>query len=182
MFCRHGFKKKTCPLCFMSLRHPFWLILINLTSVFLLSAAKPFTSKVKQMRLHKEDFEILKVIGRGAFGEVIYPLVFTLNWTMQQSITVQVENLQFGFPLFLFCTTNRCYGKVWSIFSNMHHLQCMFFVILKTLSPLYPYTWVIKGKSVVVLDSGLLSAAFQQQCVVLVCAGAWLYLQLEQKL
>nr|XP_061806153.1 serine/threonine-protein kinase MRCK alpha-like isoform X2 [Nerophis lumbriciformis] len=32
--------------------------------------AKPFTSKVKQMRLHKEDFEILKVIGRGAFGDV----------------------------------------------------------------------------------------------------------------
>ncbi|XP_028996108.1 serine/threonine-protein kinase MRCK alpha isoform X3 [Betta splendens] len=32
--------------------------------------AKTFTSKVKQMRLHKEDFEILKVIGRGAFGEV----------------------------------------------------------------------------------------------------------------
>uniref|UniRef100_A0A3Q2XDV7 Serine/threonine-protein kinase MRCK alpha n=1 Tax=Hippocampus comes TaxID=109280 RepID=A0A3Q2XDV7_HIPCM len=32
--------------------------------------AKPFTAKVKQMRLHKEDFEILKVIGRGAFGEV----------------------------------------------------------------------------------------------------------------
>uniref|UniRef100_A0A8C2GUX7 Serine/threonine-protein kinase MRCK alpha n=1 Tax=Cyprinus carpio TaxID=7962 RepID=A0A8C2GUX7_CYPCA len=33
--------------------------------------AKPFTSKVKQMRLHKEDFEILKVIGRGAFGEYL---------------------------------------------------------------------------------------------------------------
>uniref|UniRef100_A0A3B3RYH2 Serine/threonine-protein kinase MRCK alpha n=1 Tax=Paramormyrops kingsleyae TaxID=1676925 RepID=A0A3B3RYH2_9TELE len=32
--------------------------------------AKPFTSKVKQMRLHRDDFEILKVIGRGAFGEV----------------------------------------------------------------------------------------------------------------
>ncbi|XP_066525091.1 serine/threonine-protein kinase MRCK alpha isoform X2 [Hoplias malabaricus] len=32
--------------------------------------AKPFTSKLKQMRLHREDFEILKVIGRGAFGEV----------------------------------------------------------------------------------------------------------------
>lgn len=40
------------------------------TNIFFLSAAKPFTSKVKQMRLHKEDFEILKVIGRGAFGEV----------------------------------------------------------------------------------------------------------------
>lgn len=26
------------------------------------------------MRLHKEDFEILKVIGRGAFGEVMHPL------------------------------------------------------------------------------------------------------------
>uniref|UniRef100_A0A672PUG3 non-specific serine/threonine protein kinase n=1 Tax=Sinocyclocheilus grahami TaxID=75366 RepID=A0A672PUG3_SINGR len=36
--------------------------------------AKPFTSKVKQMRLHKEDFEILKVIGRGAFGEVFIVL------------------------------------------------------------------------------------------------------------
>ncbi|KAM3930018.1 serine/threonine-protein kinase MRCK alpha isoform 5-T5 [Leptodactylus fuscus] len=32
--------------------------------------AKPFAEKVKQLRLHKEDFEILKVIGRGAFGEV----------------------------------------------------------------------------------------------------------------
>ncbi|XP_031437374.1 serine/threonine-protein kinase MRCK alpha isoform X2 [Clupea harengus] len=31
---------------------------------------KPFTTEVKQMRLHREDFEILKVIGRGAFGEV----------------------------------------------------------------------------------------------------------------
>uniref|UniRef100_UPI00398E446D serine/threonine-protein kinase MRCK alpha-like n=1 Tax=Pristiophorus japonicus TaxID=55135 RepID=UPI00398E446D len=30
----------------------------------------PFASKVKEMRLHREDFEILKVIGRGAFGEV----------------------------------------------------------------------------------------------------------------
>ncbi|XP_044144484.1 LOW QUALITY PROTEIN: serine/threonine-protein kinase MRCK alpha [Bufo gargarizans] len=32
--------------------------------------AKPFAEKLKQLRLHKEDFEILKVIGRGAFGEV----------------------------------------------------------------------------------------------------------------
>lgn len=38
--------------------------------IFSFVSAKPFTSKVKQMRLHKEDFEILKVIGRGAFGEV----------------------------------------------------------------------------------------------------------------
>ncbi|XP_032803693.1 serine/threonine-protein kinase MRCK alpha-like isoform X1 [Petromyzon marinus] len=32
--------------------------------------AKPFTTRVKEMRLHREDFEMLKVIGRGAFGEV----------------------------------------------------------------------------------------------------------------
>uniref|UniRef100_UPI0037E8D476 serine/threonine-protein kinase MRCK beta isoform X6 n=1 Tax=Semicossyphus pulcher TaxID=241346 RepID=UPI0037E8D476 len=31
---------------------------------------KPFTSTLKDMRLHRDDFEMLKVIGRGAFGEV----------------------------------------------------------------------------------------------------------------
>uniref|UniRef100_A0A3B3SX65 non-specific serine/threonine protein kinase n=1 Tax=Paramormyrops kingsleyae TaxID=1676925 RepID=A0A3B3SX65_9TELE len=30
----------------------------------------PFTSTVKEMRLRRDDFEMLKVIGRGAFGEV----------------------------------------------------------------------------------------------------------------
>ncbi|XP_069911743.1 serine/threonine-protein kinase MRCK alpha isoform X16 [Oryctolagus cuniculus] len=45
-----------------------YLALLSFSSLSLL--AKPFTSKVKQMRLHREDFEILKVIGRGAFGEV----------------------------------------------------------------------------------------------------------------
>ncbi|MEQ2157623.1 hypothetical protein GOODEAATRI_003601, partial [Goodea atripinnis] len=30
---------------------------------------KPFTSRVKDMRLKRDDFEMLKVIGRGAFGE-----------------------------------------------------------------------------------------------------------------
>ncbi|XP_075043889.1 serine/threonine-protein kinase MRCK gamma [Mixophyes fleayi] len=35
-----------------------------------LAWAEPVTSKIKQMRLRREDFEILKVIGRGAFGEV----------------------------------------------------------------------------------------------------------------
>ncbi|MEE6525142.1 hypothetical protein FKM82_024966, partial [Ascaphus truei] len=32
--------------------------------------AEPFATRVKQMRLRREDFEIVKVIGRGAFGEV----------------------------------------------------------------------------------------------------------------
>ncbi|GLD72002.1 serine/threonine-protein kinase MRCK beta isoform X1 [Lates japonicus] len=30
---------------------------------------KPFTTTVMDMRLHRDDFEMLKVIGRGAFGE-----------------------------------------------------------------------------------------------------------------
>ncbi|KAI1240518.1 Serine/threonine-protein kinase MRCK alpha, partial [Lamprotornis superbus] len=44
--------------------------LVDNRVVLCMFRTKPFTSKVKQMRLHKEDFEILKVIGRGAFGEV----------------------------------------------------------------------------------------------------------------
>ncbi|XP_013369426.1 PREDICTED: serine/threonine-protein kinase MRCK gamma isoform X2 [Chinchilla lanigera] len=35
-----------------------------------LSWATPFITKVKELRLQRDDFEILKVIGRGAFGEV----------------------------------------------------------------------------------------------------------------
>lgn len=33
-------------------------------------SASPFVTKVKELRLQRDDFEILKVIGRGAFGEV----------------------------------------------------------------------------------------------------------------
>lgn len=33
-------------------------------------SASPFVKKVKELRLQRDDFEILKVIGRGAFGEV----------------------------------------------------------------------------------------------------------------
>ena len=43
---------------------PRYFLTIVLVSV------KPVTSRVKSLRLCKEDFEILKVIGRGAFGEV----------------------------------------------------------------------------------------------------------------
>ncbi|XP_045871960.1 serine/threonine-protein kinase MRCK gamma isoform X4 [Meles meles] len=35
-----------------------------------LSWASPFVAKVRELRLQRDDFEILKVIGRGAFGEV----------------------------------------------------------------------------------------------------------------
>ncbi|XP_055088159.1 serine/threonine-protein kinase MRCK beta-like isoform X2 [Periophthalmus magnuspinnatus] len=35
-----------------------------------LESVRPFTERVRELRLHRDDFEILKVIGRGAFGEV----------------------------------------------------------------------------------------------------------------
>ena len=31
---------------------------------------KPIATKVKELRLQRDDFETLKIIGRGAFGEV----------------------------------------------------------------------------------------------------------------
>lgn len=34
------------------------------------SLVKPVATSVKSLRLTREDFEIIKVIGRGAFGEV----------------------------------------------------------------------------------------------------------------
>ena len=53
---------------------------------------KPVTNKIKSLRLCKEDFEILKVIGRGAFGEVcvvkmkntdkVYALKILNKWEM----------------------------------------------------------------------------------------------------
>ncbi|XP_011847182.1 PREDICTED: serine/threonine-protein kinase MRCK beta [Mandrillus leucophaeus] len=57
-----------------------------------LEPAKPFTQLVKEMQLHREDFEIIKVIGRGAFGEVavvkmknterIYAMKILNKWEM----------------------------------------------------------------------------------------------------
>uniref|UniRef100_A0A8C7B397 non-specific serine/threonine protein kinase n=1 Tax=Neovison vison TaxID=452646 RepID=A0A8C7B397_NEOVI len=56
------------------------------------ASAKPFTQLVKEMQLHREDFEIIKVIGRGAFGEVavvrmknterIYAMKILNKWEM----------------------------------------------------------------------------------------------------
>lgn len=43
-------------------------------------AVKPFTTTVKHLRLHRDDFEMLKVIGRGAFGEVRLPVVFCFSF------------------------------------------------------------------------------------------------------
>lgn len=39
---------------------------------FIFVLAKPVVNSVKQLRLQRNDFETLKIIGRGAFGEVSY--------------------------------------------------------------------------------------------------------------
>ncbi|XP_073464731.1 serine/threonine-protein kinase MRCK beta isoform X1 [Aquarana catesbeiana] len=54
--------------------------------------AKPFTQLLKGMQLHRDDFEVIKVIGRGAFGEVavvrmksterIYAMKILNKWEM----------------------------------------------------------------------------------------------------
>ena len=59
---------------------------------FIYLSVKPVTNKIKSLRLCKEDFEILKVIGRGAFGEVcvvkmkntdkVYALKILNKWEM----------------------------------------------------------------------------------------------------
>ena len=61
-------------------------------SFIFIFTVKPVTSKIKSLRLCKEDFEILKVIGRGAFGEVcvvkmrntdkVYALKILNKWEM----------------------------------------------------------------------------------------------------
>lgn len=45
----------------------FFFFLLNRHLFFL---AKPVATTIKSLRLTREDFEIIKVIGRGAFGEV----------------------------------------------------------------------------------------------------------------
>lgn len=62
------------------------------TFIFLFYLVKPVASCVKSLRLAREDFEIIKVIGRGAFGEVcvvrmkgtdnIYAMKILNKWEM----------------------------------------------------------------------------------------------------
>ena len=59
---------------------------------FIFLIVKPVVNRVKALRLCKDDFEILKVIGRGAFGEVcvvklkntdrVYALKILNKWEM----------------------------------------------------------------------------------------------------
>lgn len=53
-----------------------WFVESQMFLFFIL--AKPIVSKIKTCRLHRDDFETLKIIGRGAFGEVrMLPSTYT---------------------------------------------------------------------------------------------------------
>lgn len=45
------------------------VFIVIIDNIFFLKA-RPIASTVKNYRLQRDDFETLKVIGRGAFGEV----------------------------------------------------------------------------------------------------------------
>ena len=47
----------------------FWISL-SIFDEYFFFAVKPVVQRVKALRLCRDDFEVIKVIGRGAFGEV----------------------------------------------------------------------------------------------------------------
>lgn len=51
-------------------REPHKARLLFRSTRFSVPAAEPVASRLKELRLQRDDFEILKVIGRGAFSEV----------------------------------------------------------------------------------------------------------------
>ena len=62
------------------------------------SAVKPVVERVKTLRLVRDDFEVVKVIGRGAFGEVcvvkmrgtdkVYAMKILNKWEMLKRYVV----------------------------------------------------------------------------------------------
>lgn len=67
-------------------------VIVISNSILLFLTVKPVVNRVKALRLCIDDFEILKVIGRGAFGEVcvvklkntdrVYALKILNKWEM----------------------------------------------------------------------------------------------------
>lgn len=69
----------------------FLFILINFS---LLSSVKPSVNHIKQLRLTRDDFEILKVIGRGAFGIVCVVRMIATNKIFAMKILNKWEMLK----------------------------------------------------------------------------------------
>uniref|UniRef100_A0A3B5LWZ4 non-specific serine/threonine protein kinase n=1 Tax=Xiphophorus couchianus TaxID=32473 RepID=A0A3B5LWZ4_9TELE len=91
--------------------------------------AKPFTSKVKQMRLHKEDFEILKVIGRGAFGEVAVVKVRNTDKVFAMKILNKWEMLKRAELCFVLCVIKYC-SNTHSFVESFHDKDRLYLVWL----------------------------------------------------
>ena len=84
------------PVTYLNIDYPPKIIYFTERKVdeysFIFLLVKPVVNRVKALRLCKDDFEILKVIGRGAFGEVcvvklkntdrVYALKILNKWEM----------------------------------------------------------------------------------------------------
>lgn len=60
---------------------------------------KPIVQIIKRLRLSREDFEVVKVIGRGAFGEVCVVRMITTNQIFAMKILNKWEMLKVNFGL-----------------------------------------------------------------------------------
>lgn len=62
---------------------------------------RPIVQQIKQLRLVRDDFEVLKVIGRGAFGEVCVVRMTTTNKIYAMKILNKWEMLKVRLDLLL---------------------------------------------------------------------------------
>lgn len=69
---------------------------------------KPVASKTKQLRLRREDFEPLNLIGKGAFGEVM--LVFVIYGSGLNTIFLWVCLCYFQVTVVRLKSTDRIYA------------------------------------------------------------------------
>lgn len=82
---------------------------------------------IKQLRLTRDDFEILKVIGRGAFGIVcvvkmvatnkIYAMKILNKWEMLKVLTYLLDCLYFN-----------------TLFLRVFYMTCLYYSALKPLA------------------------------------------------
>lgn len=63
---------------------------------------KPVIQLIKQLRLSRDDFEVLKVIGRGAFGEVCVVRMITTEQIFAMKILNKWEMLKVRFFKYFF--------------------------------------------------------------------------------
>lgn len=70
---------------------------VDVDSIFYSILVKQAVNSVKQLRLARDDFEILKVIGRGAFGIVCVVRMVTTNKVYAMKILNKWEMLKVSY-------------------------------------------------------------------------------------